>query len=58
MAVVKGDHQRGLRIEFPDTGEQARGGARVERFGGLVEEQHLGVPEQALGDAEAAALAA
>jgi hypothetical protein len=58
LAVVEGDHERGAWIELSDTGEDARGSGRVERFGGLVEEEHVRMAEQPLGDAEAAALAA
>jgi hypothetical protein len=52
------DHERGAGLERAHPGEEARGGGGVEAFGGLVEQQHVGVPEQALGDAEAASLSA
>jgi hypothetical protein len=57
LAVVHGDHERGALVEGSHAGEQSSGGGGVEAFGGLVEQQHVRVPEQALRDAEAAVLA-
>jgi hypothetical protein len=54
---VQGDHERRVRVERADAGQQASGGRGIETFGRLVQEQHVGAPEQALGDAEAATLA-
>lgn len=58
LAVVQGDHERGARVERSDAGEQPNGRRGVEALGGLVEKQGVRSPEQALRDAEAAALAA
>ena len=54
---MEGDHERGAGVERADAGEQSSGGRRVEALGGLVEEQHVRAPEQALRDAEPTALA-
>jgi hypothetical protein len=58
LAVVQGGHERGARVERADAGEQASGRRGVKALGGLVEKQDVCSPEQALRDAEAAALAA
>jgi hypothetical protein len=58
LSVVQGDHDHRLRNRGSDTGEQIPGGAGVEAFGWLVEQEHLGSPEKALCDGQAAALAA
>jgi hypothetical protein len=58
LAVVQGDHERGARAERSDAGEQASGRRAVKALGGLVEKKDVCAPEQALRDAEAAALAA
>jgi hypothetical protein len=58
LAVVQGDHEDGIRIGVPDAGEQANSGRRSRPFGGLVEEQYVGVPQHALRNARAPALTA
>jgi hypothetical protein len=58
LAVVEGDHECGARVERSHAGKQAGGRLGVEAFGGLVKQQYVRLPEQALRDAEAAALAA
>jgi hypothetical protein len=55
---VERDHERGAWVERSDTDQQPGGGRGVEAFGGLVEQQDVRAAEQALGDAEATALAA
>jgi hypothetical protein len=55
---VEGDHERRVTAERADAGEQARGGLRVEAFGRFVEQQYVRATEQALSDAEPAALPA
>jgi hypothetical protein len=58
LAAVEGDHDRGIRVELADAGEQALGGGKIEALGGFVQKQHVGVPEKALRDADPAALPA
>lgn len=55
--MQRDDEQSG-RVEASDPGEEARGRLGVEPFGGFVEQQQVGTTQQALGNAEAAALPA
>lgn len=54
LAVVQGDHERGMRFERSDAGEQTSGRRGVKGLGGLVQKKGICPPEQALRDAEGA----